>query len=283
LLFQLAPWNIVEFIEREKPTLIRESYNLAKISYRLLREPKLNRSTSKVQKEYDTAWNVPAKFLTEAGTLKEWFYLLSDRGTPSLHNVSGRLQNSVFDTGFYREQILEQIQQHFPKARSVTEYGCGVGENLLFLKSRLPKLECYGYELSATGVDTARKAAAKFSMQVQYSQLDYVFGAPSEYVFPVTDIAFTILSLEQLPDQNLKAIQNIYSRVKMGSLHVEPVCENYPYNFRGVMGRVYSKKRDYLRNFDENVRTLSYKNVSKRLLLTAHNPLMFPSLYLLQK
>ena len=52
----------------------------------------------------------------------------------------------------------------------------------------------------------------------------------------MTDIAFTILSLEQLPDQNLKAIQNIHSRVKMGSIHVEPVCENYPYNFRGVMG-----------------------------------------------
>ena len=97
--------------------MIRESYNLAKISYNLLREPKLNRSTSKVQKEYDTAWNVPANFLAKAGTLEEWFYLLSDRGIPSLHNVSGRLRNAVFDTGYYRGQILEQIQQHFPKAR----------------------------------------------------------------------------------------------------------------------------------------------------------------------
>src|SRR6185369_8549335 len=109
-----------------------------------------------------------ANFLAKAGTLEEWFYLLSDRGIPSLHNVSGRLRNAVFDTGYYRGQSLEQIQQHFPKARSVTEFGCGVGENLLFLKSKMPQLECYGYELSATGVNTARKAAEKFRMPVQY-------------------------------------------------------------------------------------------------------------------
>jgi hypothetical protein len=263
--------------------LIKESYNLAKISYRLVREPKLTRSTSKVEKEYDTAWNVPAKLLPKADTLKDWFYQLSDREIPSLHNVSGKLQNAVFDTGYYREQILAHIQRHFPNARSVTEYGCGVGENLLFLKSRLPQLECYGYELSTTGVDVARKAAAKFGVPVKYAQLDYVYGAPSEYVFPVTDIAFTILSLEQLPDQNLKAIQNIHSRVKMGSLHVEPVSENYPYNFRGIMGRVYSSKRDYLKNFDRNARSLKLKKISNKLLLTAHNPLMFPSLYVLEK
>jgi SAM-dependent methyltransferase len=263
--------------------LIKESYNLAKISYRLLRESKLERSTSKVKKEYETAWNVPAKNLPQAKTLEEWFYLLSDQGIPSLHNVSGRLRNQEFDTGYYRGLILEQIQKHFPQARSVTEFGCGVGENLLFLKSRMPQLECYGYELSATGVDTARKAAAKFGLQVQYAQLDYVYGAPSDYVFPVTDVAFTVLSLEQLPDQNLKAIQNIHSRVKMGSVHVEPVCENYPYNFRGIMGRVYISKRDYLRNFDQNARSLKLKKISKRLLLTAHNPLMFPSLYVLEK
>jgi len=263
--------------------LIREYYNLTKVSYQLLRESKLERSTSKVQKEYDTAWNVPATNLPKAATLDEWFYMLSDRGIPSLHNVSGKLRNAVFDTGFYRGLILEQIQKVFPQARSVTEYGCGVGENLLFLKSKMPHLECYGYELSRTGVETARKAAAKFGMAVQYSQLDYVYGGPADFVFPVTDIAFTILSLEQLPDKNLKAIQNIHSRVKMGSLHVEPVCENYPYNFRGIMGRVYISKRDYLRNFDRNARSLGLKKISNKLLLTAHNPLMFPSLYVLEK
>src|SRR5207244_3440706 len=127
----------------EWPNLIREAYHLAKISYRLVRESKLTRSTSKVQKEYEAAWNVPAKLLPQAGTLKDWFYLLSDREIPSLHNVSGKLQNAVFDTAFYREQILAQIQLHFPQASSVTEYGCGAGENLLFLKTRLPHLECY--------------------------------------------------------------------------------------------------------------------------------------------
>ena len=68
-----------------------------------------------------------------------------------------------------------------------------------------------------------------------------------------------------------------------GSLHVEPVCENYPLNFRGLMGRIYIRKRDYLQNFDRNVRTLGLRNITKSVLPTAHNPLMFPSLYLLEK
>jgi hypothetical protein len=165
----------------------------------------------------------------------------------------------------------------------VTEYGCGIGRNLLFIKQQLPHLKCYGYELCLPGVELARAAANKFGLDVQFSQLDYVNGLDSEYVFPNTDVSFTMYSLEQLPTSNKQAVENILCHTNHGSIHLEPVPENYPSTLRGIIGRIDHWKADYLRNFDKNVSSLDLKEVKAETLNTSHNPLMFPTLYVLKK
>jgi hypothetical protein len=184
---------------------------------------------------------------------------------------------------FNRNKVFEALRREFPNARSVTEYGSGVGRNLLFLKQRMPEVEFYGYELCRPGVELARAAAAKFGLQVQYSQLDYVGGAESEYVFPHTDVAFTMYSLEQIPVANKTALENMHRHVTLGSIHIEPVPENYPYTVRGMVGRLDHWKADYLRNFENNISTIDLAEIKRDRLNSAHNPLMFPTLYVLKK
>src|SRR5207249_2116644 len=147
----------------------------------------------------------------------------------------------------------------------------------------LPELEVYGYELCDDGVSVARAAANKFGLDVSVSQLDYVKGPSSQYVFRNTDIAFTMFSLEQLPDNNKLALENILNHVTLGSIHLEPVPENYPYTYRGMIGRIYSSKANYLKNFDHNVNNLKLKSATKAVLDTSHNPIMYPTIYILKK
>jgi hypothetical protein len=158
-----------------------------------------------------------------------------------------------------------------------------VGRNLLFLKSKLPRLDVYGYELCKPGVEIAAAAARKFGLDVKYSQLDYVGAKQSDYVFPHADVAFTLYSLEQIPVANRTAMENILGQVKLGSIHIEPVPENYPMTFRGFVGRIDHWKADYLRNYEANVTSLKVANIKRERIDSAHNPLMFPTMYVFRK
>jgi hypothetical protein len=69
----------------------------------------------------------------------------------------------------------------------------------------------------------------------------------------------------------------------MGSIHIEPVPENYPWNLRGVLGRIEHRKVDYLSGFDAVVRALDVQGTTVEKMTSAHNPLIYPSLYVLKK
>ena|SRR2546421_5608138 len=242
------------------------------------------RRTATVLDEYSASWERYAEHLERCTSLDDWLRIKGVEDVPRFCNVSGRLRYEAFDwQEFNRRKILEALQQEFPGARSVTEYGCGVGRNLLFLQRHMPDVQFYGYELCGPGVELACAAARKFGLDVHYSQLDYVGGAECNYVFPRSNVAFTMYSLEQLPESNGLAVQNILRHVNRGSIHIEPVPENYPYTFRGIVGRVDHWKADYLRNFERNISTLDLAELKKERLDSAHNPLMFPTLYVLKK
>jgi hypothetical protein len=256
----------------------------ARAAWLTLRRGQQRRDNAAVVLEYSSGWDQYRMFLQRASSLDEWMRIHGLEDVPAFYNVNGKLAHMAFDSAnYYRCSLLESIRKYFPEARSVAEFGCGVGRNLLFLKRELPELKCCGYELCHPGVEVATAAAKKFSFDVGYSQLDYVNDNEEKYAFPPTDIAFTMFSLEQLPRNSSVALKNILSRVKMGSIHIEPVPENYPWNVRGILGRIEHRKVDYLSGFDSVVRALNMPAVTVEKMTSAHNPLMYPSLYVLKK
>jgi len=195
------------------------------------------------------------------------------------------LKKQVFDSfGFYRKILSDALKENFPEAKTVAEFGCGVGRNLIHLQQKYPGLKFYGFELCKPGVELAIAAAKKFNLPIQYFQLDYLNWMPSDINMPNIDVAFTNFSLEQIPNENLKALNNIMSKVNMGTFHLEPVVENYPWTIKGIISKLDHYKAGYLKNFDENARKIVGKNnVFRTIFKSAHNPLMFPSLYVLKK
>ncbi|SRR6266568_360990 len=257
---------------------------LSKAALVAMIQPRVDRHKATVLGEYSPGWESYARHLEGCSTLDEWLRIQGVEDSPRYCNVSGKMKYQAFNSmEFNKRQILQTIQREFPDAQSVTEYGCGIGRNLLYLKRQLPHVAFYGYELCPPGVEIARTAAGKFGLDVKFSQLDYVEGPESDYVFPKTDIAFTMYSLEQLPTSNKVAVENILRRTVLGSIHLEPVPENYPYTLRGILGRVEHWKADYLKNFERNVASIELAEIKRNVLNSAHNPLMFPTLYVLKK
>ncbi|MGN6285695.1 MAG: hypothetical protein ACTHM2_11150 [Afipia sp.] len=255
---------------------------LARRAYGVLRRPRQKRDTSSVLQEYSAGWDEYRAQLAAADSYDDW--IGSGPSAKRFFSVNGKLEYSSFDFGsFYRDCLLDALRTEFSAARSVTEFGSGVGRNLLFLKDELPEISCSGYELCQPGVDVANAAAEKFGFQVQYAQLDYLNDGPEKYVFPRSDVGFTMFSLEQLPQGCSIALEHILDHVELGSIHIEPVVENYPMSLRGILGRIEHRKVDYLSGFDAATRALNLKHISVRRLDSAHNPLMFPSVYVLRK
>jgi len=244
---------------------------------------KINRQKS-VLDEYSTGWSAMGAYLEHSSTIDDWLRIKGFEDGAEYCNVDGKLKYEAFDSLAYnRNKILETLRREFPGARSVAEFGSGVGRNLLFLRRQLPLVEFYGYELCEPGVRIAREAAKKFGLDVHYSQLDFVLGREQDYVFPRTDVAFTVYALEQIPIANKIAMENILRHVTLGSIHIEPVPENYPLTIRGLVGRIDHWKVDYLRNYEANIASLDVAQIKREKLGYAHNPLMFPTLYVFRK
>lgn len=205
--------------------------------------------------------------------------------TTGFTQLNGQLiyTESFNSSNYYRSVLQSAIERHFGAIKSVTEYGCGIGRNLLYLKGLFPALKCYGYELVPEGVDIAQQAAKKFGIDIQYAQLDYLRDLDEKFKFPPTDLSFTMFSLEQLPSECATALKNILIRSRLGSIHLEPVPENYPYTLRGLIARIQHKKMGYLSGFRQAAAEQSLREVVCEPMVSSHNPLMFPSMYALKK
>jgi len=255
---------------------------LAGVGLFALLRPRLHRATASVVQEYSDTWRAYERRLDECASVDDW--LAAGAEEPRYFNGEGELRFDRFDwAAYYRKELLRALDRHFPNARSLTEYGSGLGRNLLFLARARPGLKLYGYELCRPGVEIGRKAAARFGCDVEYRQLDMVNSADAEFALPPTDVAFTMFALEQLPHESAAAMRRIHERVRLGSLHIEPVPENYPLTYRGIIGRLDHWKADYLRGFERTVRSLPVAQVHRLPLGSSHNPLMFPTLYALRK
>lgn len=253
-------------------------------TYRAIRRPRMLRGQHAVLDEYSPAWERYAEYMDRCDILWDWLRIKGVEDIPRFCNVSGSLRFEDFDMGaFNKQKIFSALRNEFRNAKSVTEYGCGIGRNLLYIKQQMPHLQCYGYELCKPGVEIAQAAARKFGLDVHYAQLDYVQGGKDDYVFPDTDVAFTMYSLEQLPDTNKIGVENILRHTRLGSIHIEPVPENYPLTYRGILGRLNHWKVNYLRDFERNVSSIALSGIKREYVNYAHNPLMFPTVYVLKK
>jgi hypothetical protein len=256
---------------------------LAQAAWFALRRPRMRRRTDAVLDEYSAGWDSYRSRLAAAPTLDAWLRI-PDVETGSAWRMRGGevVWTDADPSEAYRQALLRALDRHFPQARSITEFGAGLGRNLLWLKRARPDLVVRGYELCPPGVEIGNAAAARFGVDVRMAPLDYLRPHPEQFVFDPADVGFTMFSFEQIPAGIDAGLATVQSQVRSGSIHVEPVTENYPDTLRGWVGRLDHWKVDYLKGFAAAVAKLPV-DASFERLADSHNPLMYPSVYALRR
>lgn len=250
---------------------------------RVLRRPRLRRNLGAVLEEYSAGWESYRRHLDAATSVDDWLVLRGVDDLPRYCRRAGGIEHSGFNTVlFYREALMAALARHFSAATSVAEFGSGLGRNLLHLKRARPELSLSGFELCRPGVEIGQRAAAKFGLDVAFTQFDFSQAESNAPVEPVCDVAFTMFALEQLPRGISGALSRIYQRARLGTIHIEPVTENYPWSPLGLLARLDHWKVDYLAGFPRAVSQLGAR-AHHWQLDGSHNPLMFPSVYVLER
>ncbi len=107
--------------------------------------------------------------------------------------------------------LLETIAQLRPK--SVSEFGCGFGDNLYNLNLLLPKCRLLGYDISARSLDRVLQRSPGLT-QDSTILTRYDVAQPMVHV-PPTELAFAhVVLMHILGDRHLMALQNLFAAAR---------------------------------------------------------------------
>lgn len=158
----------------------------------------------------------------------------------------------------YRKLLLAELEPRVRKHINgvdlpvVVEFGCGTGQNLLYLKKRFPHIRAIGLDRSPAAVRVARVAARAFGIDVEFHEADVTTWLP-EVVGRFT-LGFTAHALEEMDDSFQRAVDNILARSEGAVLFVEPVHELFPRSLLGMLGRATVGSRHAVRGLYHHLR-----------------------------
>lgn len=222
-------------------------YFVPRAIYRLLR-PLNDRNPEMVRRNYDLRYQTARQmfrrnkvelndFLFNNGEANEW--ILIDNKT-DLGRIGDIYKSFVPNLDKYLSEYLEV------PGNTIVEFGCGNGRNLLYLKSRYPKINFIGLEISEEGVTLAREIAKAYSLDIEYRVGDLTKGKDLGLK---ADIAFTVHALEQMPRIFSQTVANM-AKISGGKIILfEPVPDLYPWwSTRGLTARARAIVIDHVRN-----------------------------------
>lgn len=176
-----------------------------------------------------------------------------------------------------RKQVMEMIEFHLaPYLREnrgrIVEFGSGDGKNLLWLKSRYPKIEFIGLELSPVSVALSQAASDHFRLDVQFLEANVC--AQSLPALPAdVSVCFSCHALEQMPRIYPVALENMLRLAGFEVFLFEPVVELSSKDFRGVLSRWRAACLDRLSGLKPFVERRGWDMVAVQRLRNADNPL----------
>lgn len=137
-----------------------------------------------------------------------------------------RHQRHIYDASrkFYllgRDQLIEGLAP--PAGASILEIGCGTGRNLVKIARRYPECECYGLDVSAEMLATARASVARAGLtgRIRLAQADATdFDPQALFGRPGFDRIVISYALSMIPPWQPVVAEALRRLGPGGSLHV---------------------------------------------------------------
>lgn len=238
--------------------------------------PLKSRTTAEVFREYDREkWGKVLASLQQTGKFSD-ADLLAEQGVDPQAEIAFARGDYFFVApalqvmGEYEELLTDTLSEF--KAEAVIELGCGLGDKVLGVASRLGIKEVYGGEFTPSGVRCGQILSERRKLPAHFQHFDYNdFSTLAG--FPEGALIYTSHSIEQIPQLKESFIEGVIGKKPRAVVHLEPCYADHDASgLIGLMRKRYAEVNDYNRNLSGMIR--SFENAG-RLRVLRHEKNIF--------
>ena len=156
------------------------------------------------------------------------------------------------------------FDKYFRKVKSIYEFGCGTGHNLLRVREINPEAQIFGLDWakSSQGIIKAIKKETQDTNLYTYN-FDF-FKLNKNFKLNESSAIYTVAALEQIGDNFQPFINYLLKNKPKICIHIEPIGELLDENnLIDYLSQLYFKKRNYLNRFLLKLQELEKKGKIK--------------------
>ena len=156
------------------------------------------------------------------------------------------------------------FDKYFRKAKSIYEFGCGTGHNLLRVREVNSEAQIFGLDWAKSSQGII-KAIKKETQDTNLYTYNFDFFRPNKnFKLNESSAIYTVAALEQLGDDFQPFINYLLKNKPKTCIHIEPISELLDENnLIDYLSQLYFKKRNYLNGFLLKLQELEKKGKIK--------------------
>lgn len=185
-------------------------------------------------------------------------------------------RNPAFELAFFQVCRAYYGLKYFAGAKSLHEFGCGTGFNLVALGKLMPHLQLHGLDWSPSACEMVDLIGKHHNLHITGTRFD--FFAP-DATLPITadSAVMTMVALEQTGPRNGAFIDFLLAKRPRICLHMEPLLDLYDENnLVDYLAARYHRKRGYLSGLLPRLRELA---AAGKIEILETRRMFFGSLY----
>lgn len=156
------------------------------------------------------------------------------------------------------------FDKYLRKAKSIYEFGCGTGHNLLRVREINPEAQIFGLDWAKSSQGII-KMIKKETQDTNLYAYNFDFFKPSKnFKLNESSAVYTVAALEQIGDNFQPFINYLLKNKPKICIHIEPISELLDENnLVDYLSQLYFKKRNYLNGFLLKLQELEKKGKIK--------------------
>ena len=156
------------------------------------------------------------------------------------------------------------FDKYFRKAKSIYEFGCGTGHNLLRVREINPEAQIFGLDWAKSSQGII-KMIKKETRDTNLYAYNFDFFKPNKnFKLNESSTVYTIAALEQIGDNFQPFINYLLKNKPKICIHIEPISELLDENnLVDYLSQLYFEKRNYLNGFLLKLQELEKKGKIK--------------------
>jgi SAM-dependent methyltransferase len=181
-----------------------------------------------------------------------------------------------FELAFFQVCRAFYYEKYLAEARSVYEFGCGTGFNLVALGMQMPKLKLHGLDWSHSACEMVNITGKKHNLDITGTQFDF-FAPDRGLELDPHSAVMTMCALEQVGPRHGPFLEFLLEKRPQVCIHMEPLEELYDErNLVDYLALRYHRKRRYLSGFLPRLKELEAEG---KIRILEVRRMFFGSLY----